>query len=64
MTENMIATTAKPENTAAEPATGLRGNIGTFELVMSVVALSAPLVTIAGMGPVMGSFGGNSAPVI
>lgn len=64
MTENMITTTAKPENTAAEPATGLRGNIGTFELVMSVVALSAPLVTIAGMGPVMGSFGGNSAPVI
>jgi len=46
------------------PTVELQGNIGTFQLVMCVVALSAPLMTVAGVSPLMMAYGGNSAPVI
>lgn len=55
---------SEKNNNAAVPATELQGNIGTFQLVMCVVALSAPLMTVAGIGPQMLKYGGNSAPPI
>ena len=54
----------KTNNSTAAPATELHGNIGAFSLVMSVVAFSAPLMTVCGVCPLMLAYGGNSAPVI
>lgn len=51
------------ENTL-DSGTELRGNIGAFSLIMSVVAFSAPLMTVCGICPLMLAYGGNSAPVI
>jgi amino acid transporter len=50
-----------------EPATGgatLRGNMGIGELVMTVLAFSAPLTTVAGFIPVLLMFSGHTAPAI
>ena len=41
----------KLNNSTAAPATELHGNIGAFSLVMSVVAFSAPLMTVCGVCP-------------
>lgn len=42
----------------------LRGNMGVGELVMSVLAFSAPLTTVAGFVPVLLMFGGNTGSAI
>jgi amino acid transporter len=42
----------------------LQGNMGVMELVMSVLAFSAPLTTVAGFIPVLLMFGGNTGPAI
>lgn len=57
---------SKQETTAAtlNQDGGLQGNIGTFQLTMTVLALSAPLATVGGVSPLMLSYGGASAPVI
>lgn len=51
-------------NTPSAPATELTGNIGTFQLVMTVFALSAPLMTVAGICPLILSYGANAAVMI
>lgn len=51
------------KNVSSAPTTELQGNIGTFSLIMSVVAFSAPLMTVCGVCPLMLAYGGNSAPV-
>lgn len=52
------------EASASAEKSGLSGNIGTFQLTMTVLALSAPLATVAGVSPLMLSYGGASAPII
>ncbi|WP_218780568.1 APC family permease [Rhodococcus sp. NCIMB 12038] len=47
-----------------EPANRLSGNMGVGELVMSVLAFSAPLTTVAGFIPVLLTFSGRTAPAI
>jgi len=42
----------------------LQGNMGVGELVMSVLAFSSPLTTVAGFIPVLLLFSGNTAPAI
>ncbi|KRC65799.1 amino acid permease [Aeromicrobium sp. Root236] len=42
----------------------LHGDMGVGELVMSVLAFSAPLTTVAGFIPVLLSFSGSTAPAI
>ncbi|MEU9890602.1 APC family permease [Sphaerisporangium sp. NPDC051011] len=42
----------------------LQGNMGVGELVMSVLAFSAPLTTVAGFVPVLLTFSGNTGPAI
>ncbi|MEV6986984.1 APC family permease [Sphaerisporangium sp. NPDC051017] len=42
----------------------LQGNMGVGELVMSVLAFSAPLTTVAGFVPVLLMFSGNTGPAI
>lgn len=42
----------------------LRGNMGVGELVMSVLAFSSPLTTVAGFIPVLLIFSGHTAPGI
>ena len=59
----------KAINESAEvsvPAPGerLRGNMGVAELVMSVLAFSSPLTTVAGFIPVLLIFSGRTAPGI
>ena len=44
------------------PEGRLRGNMGVGELVMSVLAFSAPLTTVAGFIPVLLTFSGDTAP--
>ena len=51
-------------NTPSAPATELTGNIGTFQLVMTVFALSAPLMTVAGICPLILNYGANTAVMI
>jgi amino acid transporter len=46
------------------PPKHLQGNMGVGELVMSVLAFSAPLATVAGFVPVLLMFGGNTGPAI
>lgn len=58
-----MADNLKSANVSA-PATELSGNIGTFQLVMTVFALSAPLMTVSGVCPLILSYGSTSAPVI
>lgn len=56
---------ANSSNTEVTLSQGeLRGNIGTVALVMSVVAYSAPLMTVCGIHPLSLAYGGNSAPII
>lgn len=47
-----------------EASPRLHGEMGVGELVMSVLAFSAPLTTVAGFIPVLLSFSGNAAPAI
>jgi len=47
-----------------ERASRLSGNMGVGELVMSVLAFSAPLTTVAGFIPVLLTFSGRTAPAI
>ena len=42
----------------------LQGNMGVGELVMSVLAFSAPLTTVAGFVPVLLMYSGNTGPAI
>lgn len=42
----------------------LQGNMGVGELVMSVLAFSAPLTTVAGFIPVLLMYSGNTGPAI
>ena len=42
----------------------LQGNMGVGELVMSVLAFSAPLTTVAGFVPVLLMYSGNAGPAI
>lgn len=51
-------------NTPANDGATLRGNMGVGELVMSVLAFSAPLTTVAGFIPVLLMFSGHTAPAI
>ncbi|MDM5334048.1 APC family permease [Ureibacillus composti] len=53
------ATPVEKSNTSA-----LKGNMGVGELVMSVLAFSAPLVTASGFIPVLLIYSGSSAPFI
>lgn len=55
---------SNPNPSISASTTELSGNIGAFSLVMSVVAFSAPLMTVCGICPLMLAYGGNSAPVI
>ncbi|MEU1953463.1 APC family permease [Nocardia rhamnosiphila] len=48
----------------AQPRGRLQGSMGVFELVMSVLAFSAPLTTTAGFIPVLLTYSGASAPSI
>lgn len=54
----------KHMRTAAEEPARLQGNMGVGELVMSVLAFSAPLTTVAGFVPVLLMFSGNTGPLI
>ena len=56
----VVPATATPARTADR----LQGNMGIGELVMSVLAFSAPLTTVAGFIPVLLTFDGHSAPVM
>lgn len=47
-----------------DPGERLRGNMGVGELVMSVLAFSSPLTTVAGFIPVLLVFSGATAPGI
>lgn len=61
------ASTEEASDGAAAPATGkttLKGNMGVGELVMSVLAFSSPLTTVAGTLPVLLIFSGQTAPAI
>lgn len=49
---------------AHTPAPNLKGNMGVGELVMSVLAFSSPLTTVAGFIPVLLMFSGHTAPAI
>lgn len=51
-------------NTPSTASAHLRGNMGVGELVMSVLAFSAPLTTVAGFIPVLLMFSGHTAPAI
>lgn len=51
------------ETESGEPQR-LQGNMGVGELVMSVLAFSSPLTTVAGFIPVLLAFSGNAAPAI
>jgi amino acid transporter len=44
--------------------TRLKGNMGVGELVMTVLAFSAPLTTVAGFIPALFTFSGKTAPAI
>ncbi len=48
----------------ATSKTSLKGNMGVGELVMSVLAFSSPLTTVAGTLPVLLIFSGQTAPAI
>lgn len=47
-----------------ESADRLSGNMGIGELVMSVLAFSSPLTTVAGFIPVLLTFSGHGAPAL
>ncbi|UQN15065.1 APC family permease [Gulosibacter sp. ACHW.36C] len=60
----------RTKNSSTEPAADttvinrLEGNMGVGSLMMSVLAFSSPLATVAGTMPVLLMFGGNTAPSI
>lgn len=58
------ATQHATENAEPAPKHRLSGNMGVGELVMSVLAFSSPLTTVAGFIPVLLMFSGHTAPGI
>jgi amino acid transporter len=53
-----------PRSESSEPMRGLKGNLGIFALVCTVLAFNAPLGTIAGVMPVaIGLGNGAGAPI-
>lgn len=61
----MTSATQHLADTAEQaPKQRLSGNMGVGELVMSVLAFSSPLTTVAGFIPVLLIFSGHSAPGI
>lgn len=62
-TDRSTAPTGAPPDDAHAPER-LRGNMGVAELVMSVLAFSAPLTTTAGFIPVLLTFSGAAAPLV
>lgn len=58
------APSAGPDAVPAERPNRLKGEMGVGELVMSVLAFSAPLTTVAGFVPVLLTFSGHTAPAI
>lgn len=61
MSSKTRGTTKTPAHTQEHK---LSGNMGVGELVMSVLAFSSPLTTVAGFIPVLLMFSGHSAPGI
>ena len=61
MSSKATGTTKTPANTQEHK---LSGNMGVGELVMSVLAFSSPLTTVAGFIPVLLMFSGRTAPGI
>ncbi|WP_271983636.1 APC family permease [Pseudoclavibacter terrae] len=61
-----MSNTVSPEMTSEAKSSQqrLRGNMGVGELVMSVLAFSSPLTTVAGTLPVLLMFSGHTAPGI
>lgn len=59
-----IKTDAPPQSRRQTQDHRLSGNMGVGELVMSVLAFSSPLTTVAGFIPVLLMFSGHSAPGI
>ncbi|KAF0970950.1 APC family permease [Gordonia sp. YY1] len=64
MTIEQIKVPQAAAATAPAAPQRLRGDMGVGELVMSVLAFSAPLTTVAGFIPVLLLFSGSSAPAI
>ena len=65
--EALAATPAPPVQQAAGPADAsvpptLKGKIGTFELVMTVLAFSAPIAVVAAFSPFVIIYDGAGAP--
>ncbi|MGE2735883.1 APC family permease [Mycolicibacterium vaccae] len=54
------STTAIPEK-SSKP--GLQGRMGTTALVLTVLAVAAPLASVSGVFPVVIGFGGSAAPI-
>lgn len=59
---NTVSTEMTPETRSGQQR--LRGSMGVGELVMSVLAFSSPLTTVAGTLPVLLMFSGHTAPGI
>ncbi|WP_207918911.1 APC family permease [Saccharopolyspora karakumensis] len=62
--ENMEPS-GRPSRSVDEPGavSGLRGRMGTAELVLAVLAFAAPLATVSGVFPIVIMYGGAGAPV-
>jgi amino acid transporter len=62
----MAEATLGPSDSLEDSAEGgsLKGRMGTFELVFTVLAFAAPLATVSGVIPIVIIFGGVGAPAI
>ncbi|GAA2026605.1 APC family permease [Agromyces tropicus] len=66
MTENTVApdsAPAAPPSADLEGAPALRGKIGVLEMVLMVLAWSAPIVVVSGVTAFIIAFAGNAAPM-
>lgn len=64
MNDQIAAVGGEQLRTSSEEPRTLKGNMGVGELVMSVLAFSAPLTTVAGFVPVLLMFSGKTGPAI